>query len=145
MDKYITVQSTDSINLYPHNRPWSFRVQLNEPLYFEKRWMMALTDITIQNWDVNKRSDCRDVYVYSSICYPSHVGEIKEPLLRRICLMGTKKERHFNFPQNYYIPLKVQTLQTLDLYIKESNGDPASFISEPVTATLHLKPVPFWL
>jgi len=145
MDKYITIQSTDSIDLYPDNKPWSFRVQLNEHLYFEKQCTIALTDITIQNWNVNKRTDCHDIYIYTSICYPSHVGESKEPLLRRICLRGSKKQRHFNFPQNYYIPLKVQNFQTLDLYIKTSNGDSASFISEPVTVTLHLKLLPFWI
>jgi hypothetical protein len=145
MDKYITIQSTNSIDLYPDNKPWSFRVQLNEHLYFERQYTMALSDITISNWDADKRSDCRDVYIYSSICHPSHVGESKEPLLRRICLRGTKKERHFTFPQNYYIPIKVQDFQTLDVYIKESNGQTASFISGPVTVTLHLKPLPFWI
>ncbi len=144
MDRYLTLRSTDSLELYPGNTPYNFRVNLNEPLYFEKQWMVALCDITIQNWAVNKRGDCKDIYVCSSMCVPSFVGESQEPLLRRICLRGIKRERHFAFPHLYYIPLKVQHLQSLDLYIKEANGESASFLTGPVSVTLHLKPLPFW-
>ena len=144
MDKYITIRSTDSTSYFPDNKPWSFRVNLYDRLYFGKKWAIAVTEIIVQNWEVSKKSDCHDIYVYSNICHSSHVGERKEPLLRCICLRGNKRDRLFVFPQCRYIPLKLEDLQIVDIYIQDADGNPASFITGPVTVTLHLKPQPFW-
>ena len=90
------------------------------------------------------KSECRDIYVYSSVCNTSHVGNKREPLLRRLCLMGNKRERTFEFVRGQYVSVRLGTLETIDISIKTESGDPASFIRGPVTLTLHVKPVPFW-
>ena len=144
MDKYITLRSTDCTQLYPNNQPWQFRVLLNEPIHLDRRWIMALVDISVLNWDTSRKSECRDIYVYSYVCNTSHVGDKREPLLRRLCLMGNKRERTFEFMRGQYVSVRLGTLDTIDISIKTESGDPASFIRGPVTLTLHVKPVPFW-
>ena len=144
MDKYLTLRSTDCTQLYPDNQPWRFRVLLNEPIHSDQRWVIALVDISILNWDIGRKSECRDIYVYSSVCSASYVGDKKEPLLRRLCLMGNKRERTFEFVRGQYVPIRLSTIDSIDIDIKTESGDPASFIKGPVTLTLHLKPVPFW-
>ena len=145
MDKYFILRSTDSTEYYPGNQSWSFRVHLDEPLHLERKWRVSLVDITFENWTTNKRSDCRDIYVYSSLCESVHgVGETKSPLLRRLCLRGAKRERSFEFIHRHYLPVRVQDTDTVHLYIKDASGEHSSFISGTVIATLHLKPLPFW-
>jgi len=145
MDKYITLRSTDSLAYYPDNTSWSFRVHLDESIRLRQKGVVALAEITFENWDVSKRSDCRDVYIYTSLCEPSHlVGETKEPLLRRLWLKGNKQERSFVFSHYHYLPVRVENTDVIHVYIKDPTGRPASFIRGSVVVTLHLKPVPFW-
>ena len=145
MDRYITLRSTDSVKYYPDNKPESFRVHLNEPLQLKGKWRVALAEIAFKDWNPDVRTECRDIYIYSSLCESAHgVGESKEPLLRWLCLRGNKKERSFVFGQYHYLPSRLQEVDSLHLYIKETNGKTASFITGAVTVTLHLKPLPFW-
>ena len=53
MDKFIVLRSTDSVDSYPENKPSSFRVLLNEPLYLDKDYVIGLTEITVSSWQVS--------------------------------------------------------------------------------------------
>ncbi len=67
MDKYVTVRSTDSKDtFYPDNKPYQFHVNLNKPLHLHNQWLVAVTDITLSNWMVKDKSECRDIYICSS-------------------------------------------------------------------------------
>jgi len=144
-DKYITLRSTDSVEYYPANKAWSFKVHLNEPLHLEQKWRVALTEITFENWQSAKKSDCHDIYIYTDMCEARHlVGETKEPLLRRLCLRGNKKKKTFEFTNQYYFPIRIQDTDTVHVYIKDMRGNDPSFITGPVIVTLHLKLLPFW-
>ena len=145
MDKYILLRSTDSKEkYYPENQPFDFFVNLNKPLHLDEgHWLVGLTEITVLNW-TSKRTDCIDVYICSSVCDASYVGDSELPVLRQISLQGDKKIRTFVFPQCHYIPVKGKDIQTIRMYIKDRNNESASFITGPVIVTLHLKPLPFW-
>lgn len=143
MDKYIVIRSTDNKDTYPHNEHYNFRVNLGEELHVDHKWMIGLCDITVSDWDVENKED-RDIYVCSSVCNTSYVGGGYETFLRYVFLNNEKKQRQFMFPSLYYVPVKVHDLRTIDLYIKDSQGALASFVTGTVTATLHLKPLPFW-
>ena len=146
MDKYLILRSTDCEKTYfPENKPYDFKVNLNNPLHLKgEQWLVGLSEITLLNWSTGKKSNCVDVYICSSLCDTSYVGDSELPVLRQICLHGNKRERKFVFPQCHYVPVKVKDIQNIDIYIKDRNSELASFITGPVIVTLHLKPLPFW-
>jgi hypothetical protein len=161
MDKYIVLRSTDCKSLYPNNESYDFKLELGETLHLDQRWSMALCDMSIvdeEHYVEEEEGKCsveedkcpsvaednQSLYVCSSLCDTSFVGEGRECFLRHLLLKNIKKDEHFTFAHPYYIPIKVHDLQTIDLYIKDREGNSASFIKGTVTATLHLKSLPFW-
>lgn len=45
--------------------------------------------------------------------------------------------------QPYYVPVKLSDVQQIHIYIKDENGNDASFFKTKVTVTLHFKKFPF--
>lgn len=131
MDFYITLRSNDSLDFYPENNSFYFRVELNAPIQFDHRWKVGLCDVRV---DSAKEGD---LYICSSVCEESQVGSGMLPLLRRMYCTNDDIEK--DFLKVHYIPLRVKELKTLDIYIKDSQGHLASFISETSVLTLHFK------
>lgn len=135
MEFYITLRSDDSLLLYPTNSTTHFRVELDGMIHMDDRWMLGLSDITINS------TKQEDLYICSTVCQDSHVGSGKMPLLRRICA----KFKQFSFQNIHYIPVRMCELKTVDIYIKDRSGEFPSFVEGTVVITLHFKRLPYLL
>lgn len=83
------------------------------------------------------------MFVYTDICESYITGDVQTPLLRIIPLdiesymYGVVKYK--NFPAAKYIPLLHNSLQTIEIDIRDEFGQPIPFEHGTLTITLHLK------
>jgi hypothetical protein len=129
MEFYITLHSDDSLLFYPDNKANHFRVELDAPIHLDNRWMVGLCDIHMES------TKEMDFYICSTICQESYVGSGKMALLRRI--YSQSKEAIFS--NVYYIPIRLEELKTVDIYIKDNQNKCTSFVKGRVVLTLHFK------
>ncbi len=135
MDFYVTLASTDSVLYYAENKPSNFKVRLQSPLIVENNWLVGLTELQVHSDKVS------NIYIYSNICTSSFVGERKLPLLRRTAV----HEGWINsqFGHIYYIPVKQEQIEVIQLYINDENDKEAAFLTHTLYATLHIIKAPF--
>jgi hypothetical protein len=131
MNFRLVLRSTDSVELYPDNTPWDFWVQLPKPLVCNGSWTIALLEITSRSTKVN-----RDLYVYCNVCENTIVGDREQPLLRRVF-----QTRNWNniYEVPYEVSVRLGEIQSIHVYIRDVQGNPASFLKDGVTVTLRLK------
>lgn len=135
---YILLSSEDSADNYPFNTPYDFITYLPETILLHGKWVCALTEITFP--PISNTIPSLSLYVNSDLCDTTIVGARKIPILRRIT--GTPD----NFRQEIitnpmYIPLKSLSFNTIRVYISTNTGEAASLLSQPVTCTVHFKPL----
>ena len=138
MSLYVILGSNNSLNYFPHNKPYRFRSQLNAPLNMNGMWKVALVEADISS-SISKTDT---VYLHSSICDDSIVNGQSEPLIRRLMASSTGNWSTI-LESPYYIPVKISEIYDVDIYITDEKGDLASFINQPSTVTLHFKAFPF--
>jgi len=139
MSKFVTLSSTDSSNLYPDNKPHRFEVKLNKTLRFDtSSWTVALVEITFKKQPAFQSKAI--LRVCSNICEHSFVGHTSLPLLRSVDASGVAKKqltKIFEYP--YYHPLALTEIDSVDIYITDEHGSPATFLNQPLSLTLHFK------
>ena len=109
----MVLNSTDSACTHFDNKPYNFRVRLPRSLPLGVDGILQL-----QNWETVV------LFVYCSICEDTIIGECQGPLLRRIYLINSKNQI---FLRTYRIPLRINDLTDLHIYIKDKNGEESSF------------------
>lgn len=124
MSLQMVLKSTDSASTHSDNKPYNFRVRLPRSLPVE------LTEFCNDN--IGRLSD-KEIFVYCSICEDTIIGECQGPLLRRIYLIDSKNQIFF---RPYRIPLRINDLTDLHIYIKDKNMGDASFLTGESTVTL---------
>lgn len=138
MSLYAILGSNNSLNYFPHNKPYRFRSQLNVPLNMNGMWKVALMEAEIST----SLSKTDALYVYSNICGDSIVNGRSEPLLRR--LMTAEPGNWSTILETpHYLPVKISEIYDIDIYITDETGELASFLNQPSTVTLHFKAFPF--
>ena len=117
MDLYLYLHSTQCLDVYPDNTPWSFKVQFNGPLILNGLWTIALTEFHTLD---NIRQFPLDVYCnwFDS----SFVGSNQLPIVRRLF------DTHNVLVQPYYRRITLQQMNNITIDIKAINGKPASFL-----------------
>lgn len=138
MSLRMVLSSDDGKSFYPNNTSYDFRIKLNRTLQFDGYWVVALTEIRISE----KAQKDVELFVCSDLCQDSFVGSSEQPLLRRVFYEDVKNS-NIIYTQPYYVPVKLTDVQQIRIYIKDENGNDASFLKKKVTVTLHFKKFPF--
>ncbi|KAJ8310816.1 hypothetical protein KUTeg_012681 [Tegillarca granosa] len=128
----IVLSSTDSTHIYPDNKCYDFRVYLPKQLALSGNSTISLLEFAYQGIKTSKP----ELFIYCNLCDDTIVGERELPLLRRIYL---KSSDNYIYDQPYEVPLKTVVFQDIQINIKDSNHELASFLQGEVTLTLQLK------
>ena len=125
-DVYLYTCSNDSIIFHPDNNPNKFIIELPEIINFNYGWLIAITDIYIQD------EIFHPLYIYCDLCTQSiHKGELKS-LLKVIypdCV---------NFSNLHYVKIKNSSIKRIEVYIKGGESELEDILTKPVYMTLHL-------
>ena len=132
MDVYLHLDSSQCLDIYPDNRPWSFKIQFNAPLDLSGLWTIALTEIHLDGNFARSPLD-----IFCNLCAVSIVGGVKLPILRRIF----HSDQLFSIP--YYKKVSLQETNSIEIDIRTSKGETALLLKGPTFVTLHLKRYPF--
>ena len=133
----MVLSSYDGKDFFPNNTSHNCFVKLNRALQFDGYWVVALTEI-----GTSERAQKDELFVYSDICQDSFVGSSEQPLLRRIFYEDVN-DKNIIYVNPYYVPVNLKDIQQIHIYIKDENGNDASFFKKKVTVALHLKKIPF--
>ena len=80
------------------------------------------------------------LYVYTDIVDPQFVGDVKVPLLRIVNIQGDYGTSvHTSFRNLQYVPVKVNSFETIEMDIKNDRNENVSFESGKSIATLHFR------
>ena len=80
------------------------------------------------------------MYVYSDIVDVQFVGDVKVPLLRIVNIEGEYgKNIHASFRNLQYVPVKVNSFESIEIHIKNDRDESVSFASGKSIATLHFR------
>lgn len=140
MSFYMIVNSDRCSEYFPTNTAYRFSTYLKFPLALTGSWKVALAEIKVSDNRMHADSH-RDVYVYSSICEESIVDGEKQSLLRR--LFHNDGDYATVLPTLFYVPVKENEIDRFDVYIKDGDGNYASFLKGSTSVTLHFKKYPF--
>lgn len=140
MSMYAIVSSDSSLQYFPQNKSYHFKVHLNTPLTLEGIWKVALMEASVSTSKPLKVS--KPLCMYSNICGESIVNGEKEPLLRKLY---SKSSTNWDviFETGHYMPLKINNITDIDIYITTVEGVLASFLDQTSRITLHFKAFPF--
>lgn len=140
MSIYPVVSSDSSLQYFPQNKAYHFKCHLNTPLNLEGLWKVALLEANISTSKSLKIF--KPLYVYSNICGESMVDGDKQPVLRK--LTGDSQGTWDTvFEMGHYMPVKINDIDDIDIYIMTREGVLASFLDQPTIITLHFKAFPF--
>ena len=129
---YVHLSSEDSKTYFPGNDVGTFTVKLPEILQLKGSWEMALCAIDLPK--VKKKP--HRILVCSDICVESIYGEKRLPLLRVIT-----GRIPTSFQPLQYIPVRIQEVERITVYIKSGSGETLSFPKGSTSCTLHFRNV----
>lgn len=131
MEHFLFLSSNDSLNYHKSNQGTDFTIELNQDLFLEGRWKVALMDFTC---DVKSSGH---VTVCCDLVSSSWIKDGYESVLRSFYAT----EGHFtsDFPFPYYIKSHASSVKRVRVYILNDAASFASFMNEPLKCTLHLK------
>ena len=129
----------DKENYFPGNTPTSFRVKLPGRVTFrpQGQWEVALLDIDLPR-PIDKYNAIY-ITINSSICKPSPVNAILAPVLNRVYFNQINRGAPVHFDNPRYIPLCVEGLDIIDIYLTDNTGIYPSFKQGKVNGTLHFR------
>lgn len=150
MSIYVVVRSGDSAEHFPDNSPRRFRVMLNNPIRMNpQEWCVGLCELYCEQIALSDRSRTAggggEIYVNCNVCQSSLVGQSEDRLLRRTALHPKKAYLDVTFNPVFYLPVTVSECREILIEFKDITGRLATFITGPVSATLHFKRRPFIL
>jgi hypothetical protein len=143
---YITLLSDSSINLYPENSLSSFRNDLARPVNLQRgSWAVGLTEISyFQDERTSKEFrglNKTPMFVYCNLIEPQLVGNSYVRCLRIIRF--PRLDGHHVFNNVYYVPVELNSFQTVAIELVNKLGDLASIPDSvnPTILVLHFKKV----
>lgn len=140
MSIYMVFNSDKHSIYFPQNKPYDFKVHLIKPLNLTGKWMVSLVDFSTETSALIHEH----IYLYCDICGDSIIDGSMHPLLRRFWCTGVNSGFSVTFPDMHYKSVSKTVVEDIHFYIKDVNENVVSFLHQPVSLTLHLKPYPFW-
>jgi hypothetical protein len=87
-----------------------------------------------------------NLYIYSSICAPIQVGDVRVPLLKSVWLDINKRVskfgemKHLDVKNPMYVPINNSSINSVEINIRADSGQLIPFVEGSVTSiTLHFK------
>ena len=142
--KTIYLSSAESEKNSSSNTTCDYKIQLSETLYLPgEKWFCALSEIWIPS-ELNRYSP---LYVCSDICEASYVSHTRLPVLRQLT-NATVERKHASskqalhlFPHLYYVPMRQRAVNSIHIYITDSNGHTLSVKSGMCVCALQIKQI----
>ena len=134
MSFYVVLDSTESLQYFPDNKPYNFKVNMKSPIVLENKWQMSLTELTIKSINHADYS----IAIYSDICGESLIHGIYAPLLRKVYI-DSRKNYIFSYP--YYIPVVKSEFSEIEIWIKTDQNLPAYGLINNLSLVLHFKQI----
>lgn len=137
---YLHIDSEQSRQYYPNNTPAHFHVILEDYINFSEYGVGALLDFTCTTRQFKGEAGgiLKEVYIHTNFTEEQLVGGRRQNLLRYCTVKRDKFQvDRFEFP--YYIPFKPIRSNTLEVIIRDADGQVASFLEEVTKCTLHFK------
>ena len=131
MSVFYIASSDKNKNYFPNNVPYHFKTYLKQSLLLEGTWKVALTDI-----DFEEKITASTLYVECSVCEGTIVDGVNTNGLRKV---NTAMRRTFSNSFNwlYYVRVIKSEIRDIEITLKDSSGALATFLTRPVTITLH--------
>jgi hypothetical protein len=126
--KYLYLDSEDSKDSHPQNKPFDFTVEMPTPLELEGNWSCALAEIYF-----TREALTQDLYVYCDLCDYNYVNQQYSPILR---IINSGDEI---FDKCFYVPLVNKLISRIRIYIKTKSGEKPSVSIQKLRCTLQLK------
>ena len=105
MDHVILIQSDQSNLFFSNNKPYHFKIRLDEPLLLEEEWRISLLDFCSLEKVTVKKSNRHELYIFCDVCSGDNIFNNQFSLLRRI--FPTKPNNwNYIFSPPIYIPIK---------------------------------------
>ena len=143
---YCVIRNTDSKDRFPDNTQTSFRVKLDPPVTLLGKWGCGLTEITYNKQTFSSANGVASLYICSSMCDASHVGDKRLPLLRQVPIVrdGESDWVTERFHPVYTVPVKQGILDNIDVTILDECGKPivAEHDQSTITLTIEFLPLP---
>jgi len=135
---YIYLSSNQSDGYFTANDTATFRVKLPKTIHLSdnSEWCIAILDIDLPRFSDGYKTDY--ITINSPICEPSIVCNTLSPILDRVYFWYVSKGKPISFVTPRYVPLTVNVLDIIDVYLRDSAGNAPSFKTGHLTCTLHL-------
>lgn len=124
------LKSTDSLNIWSDNKPYSFTCELPEKVRLKGRWMCALYSISFQE------RVSTPVIISSDVCESSVIQNEKHAVLQ---ITPQNSGRHVYFINLLWFEVLHDEIERIKMFIRSSDLGEASFLARPVSCTLVLK------
>lgn len=139
MSFYMIVNSNGNSHYFPSNKPYHFKTRLQPEQSFPGLWKVALISIFTNKQHIQPN---KQIYIYSSVCGESIVdGEMRS--LLRLANSDTKGILNKEFSTLMYVNVNKSDISEIEFYIRDEQFNVASFLTQPLTVTLHFKSYPF--
>jgi hypothetical protein len=120
---FLYLESTQSPQIYPENKPNSFTIRLPEPYIRTGRgyWVLGLIQISIPSFvkpDDHPKWDF--LYVTCDACKGTPLGGTYAPLLHAVSCTQIKRFNHQEFASVLHIPLRLTSVSELTIEIRDS-------------------------
>ena len=119
-------------------RLWiEFKHEMSDILGLEHKSYTGTT-IAPYIYDINK--GFHSLYVYCNVCEPQIVGDAYVPLLRNVAIKGARGEYVTKtYGEPHYVPVNTDTVDMIEINIKDDTGQDVSFASGKVVCKLHFR------
>lgn len=128
---YLFISSNQCDNMHPSNNITKFSVDLPTNLLLNGQWEVALIEVNF------KASERQVVYILADFCQESLVEGKFLPIMKRLTLK--KGLNNGSCIPPIYIPLSRTNIKTINFYILDNEGKPASLVNKTSFLTLHIR------
>lgn len=105
---------------------------------FEHRQVIKATTTAFRAYD--PEGGVYALFLYCNIIQPSFVGDTHVPLLRIVPIKGSVGQMvAYRFEKPHYHPVSCKQFQTVEIDIRDSEGEPVAFQRGTVIVKLHLR------
>ena len=130
---YVCVSNEDSKIFFGENTASHFRVKLGKTLHLEGNWSVAVAELHLTENTANLGL----LAISCDICNGIWMNGLQSHVLRQF---NCRKNVHETFPCPFYLPVDKLFIDTLEFFIKTSDGEEASLSADvKVEFTLHFR------
>lgn len=136
---YLYLSSRDSRDKFPSNDGGEFNVELGTTIHCGTSFSLALLQIVTscpessQDLEANQG---RVIHVYCDACLPSIVGNAVKPVIACLSYEELAHTAWVRFDRPLYIPIRLDTISSLKIYLRDDGGKPLEFLENTVTSCL---------